>query len=413
MVLKRILAKILRRRPPEELFAEARELFSEHDYKFAYALFKKAERGFAGSDLEMQQRSTISAATCASFLELDHEAGQHLFRAARLSISLGRPLSETIHHIDKAAKAMLSTDHAKLNDVIEILAALYLSYVASNDLSRARKVAINPKLLGSSTTCQTIKQLEQLIQERSEVLQSYEINWDFLPEEFATLSKNVNNVLKGYTSLNAIIFPPKVQNIDVKEPIEVVVELTSSQEIEVNQLSLRTGSKGAVVNRPTLELEKAKVLPNQPKRYAFHVEAHLSGEWMIGPAVVGYKVSPNLQFEIETANFRLTVNEPTPVLNCEMNLIAAPEAHQCRLIVELENKGPGTVEDLRITLSIPDGLSIIDGTHEKQLFSLAPSQSFSYELGLRSDVAMNMLTGKELSIEINHSPVEGTTRLIL
>jgi hypothetical protein len=413
MVFKRILAKILRRRPPEELFAEARELFSEHDYKFAYALFKKAERGFAGSDLEMQQKSAISAATCASFLGLEHEAGQHLFRAACLNMALGRPLSETIHQIDKAAKTMLSTDHAKLNDVIEILATLYMSHVANNDLTRARKVAINPKLLGSSTTCQTIKELDQLIQERSESLQSYEIDWSCLPEEFATLSKDVNSVLKGYTSLNATLIPPKARSIEVKEPIEVLIELTGSQEAELNHLSLRTGSKGAVVSRPPLESDEAKILPNQPKRYLFQVEAHLSGEWVIGPAVVGYKVLPNLQFEIETENFQLEVNEPTPVLDCEMNLVAAPEAHQCRLIIELENKGPGTVEDLRITLSIPDGLSLIEGTHEKQLLSLAPSQTFSYELGLRSDVTMNMLTGKELFIEINHSLVEGTTRLTL
>ncbi|MHA2496835.1 MAG: hypothetical protein ACXAEI_15265, partial [Candidatus Hodarchaeales archaeon] len=70
-------------------------------------------------------------------------------------------------------------------------------------------------------------------------------------------------------------------------------------------------------------------------------------------------------------------------------------------------------EDLRIALSIPDGLSILDGTQEKQLASLAPSQNFSYEIGLRSDVAFNMLSGKEILMKLNHSPVEGITQLKL
>jgi hypothetical protein len=198
---KRILAKILRRRLPEELFAEARELFAEHEYKFAYVLFKKAERGFHGIDLEMEQKSAISAATCASFLDLEHEAGQHLFRAARLSISLERPLTETIHLVDKAAKAMLSTENAKANEIAEILTTLYISHIANNDLPRARKVALNPKLEGPSTRSQVIAALDQLVQERSPLLQSYEMEWDLLPEEFSTLSEGLDSVLRGYTSL--------------------------------------------------------------------------------------------------------------------------------------------------------------------------------------------------------------------
>ncbi|MFQ5978265.1 MAG: hypothetical protein ACE5OZ_09065 [Candidatus Heimdallarchaeota archaeon] len=413
MVIKRILAKILRKRPPEELFAEARELFAEHEYKFAYALFKKAERGFSGKNPEMEQKSAISASTCASFLDCEHEAGQHLFRAARLSLTLKHPLSDAIHLADRAVKAMLSTDDAKLNEIEEILGALYALHLSKNDFSRARKVAANPKLQGTSPASKAIAKLDHLIRERSNVLQSYKIDWTFLPEEFSTLSKQLDAVLKGYTSLDSIILAPKLQAIDVKEPIEVAIELSSSHEIKLNHLSLRTGSKGAVVKRPNLDSDQTLVLPDRPKKYLFLVEAHLHGDWTIGPAIIGYEVAPDLQFEIETETFDIMVNEPVPTLHCEMKLIDAPEAHECRLIVELENKGPGTVENLQIALSIPNGLSLIDGTPKKQLASLAPSQNFSYDLGLRSDVAMNMLTGKELLVEFNYALVEGTTRLIL
>lgn len=413
MFFKRILAKILRRRLPEELFTEARELFAEHEYKFAYVLFKKAERGFHGTNLEMEQKSAISAATCASFLDLEHEAGQHLFQAARLSISLEKSLSETIHLIDKAAKTMLSTENAKANEIAEILTALYISHIANNDLPRARKVAMNPKLQGSSAKSQIIAELDQLIQERSPLLQSYEMKWGFLPEEFSTLSEGLDSVLRGYTSLAPRLIPPKHKNCDVKSPLEVIIELNSSQEIYLNHISLRTGSKGSLVNRPKFETDKILVLPGESKRYAFLVEAHLSGEWTIGPGVIGYELGPNLQFEIETEDCQIMVREPTPILYCEMKLEEAAEDHQCRLIVELENKGPGIIEDLRIALSIPDGLSILDGTQEKQLASLAPSQNFSYEIGLRSDVAFNMLSGKEILMKLNHSPVEGITLLRL
>lgn len=413
MVFKRILAKILRKRPPEELFAEARELFAEHEYKFAYALFKKAERGFSGNNPEMEQKSAISAATCASFLDCEHEAGQHLFRAARLSLTLKHPLSDTIHLADRAVKAMLSTDDAKLNEIEEILRALFTLYLSKNDFSRARKVAANPKFQGTSPASNVIAELDHLIRERSSALQSHKIDWTFLPEEFSALSKQLSAVLKGYTSLNPTIFAPKLQTIDVKEPLEVVIELSCSQEIKLSQLSLRTGSKGAVVKRPNLDSDQTIVLPDRPKKYLFLVEAHLHGEWTIGPAIISYEVAPNLQFEIETERFNIMVNEPVPTLHCEMTLVDAPEAHECRLIVELENKGPGTVENLQIALSIPKGLSLIDGTPKKELVSLAPSQNFSYDLGLRSDVAMNMLKGKELLVEFNYAPVEGKTRLIL
>ncbi|MHA2498294.1 MAG: hypothetical protein ACXAEL_01890 [Candidatus Hodarchaeales archaeon] len=413
MFFKRILAKILRRRLPEELFAEARELFAEHEYKFAYVLFKKAERGFHGIDLEMEQKSAISAATCASFLDLEHEAGQHLFRAARLSISLERPLTETIHLVDKAAKAMLSTENAKANEIAEILTTLYISHIANNDLPRARKVALNPKLEGPSTRSQVIAALDQLVQERSPLLQSYEMEWDLLPEEFSTLSEGLDSVLRGYTSLKPRLIPPKHEVYDVKNPLEVCIELKSSEKICINHISLRTGSKGSIVDRPKFETDESHILPGESQSYAFVVEAHLPGEWTIGPGIIEYELGPNLQFEIETEECQIMVRKPTPILYCGMKLEEAAEAHQCRLIIELENKGPGIVEDLRIALSIPDGLSILDGTQEKQLASLAPSQNFSYEIGLRSDVAFNMLSGKEILMKLNHSPVEGITQLKL
>jgi hypothetical protein len=410
---KRILAKILRRRLPEELFAEARELFAEHEYKFAYALFKKAKKGFHGIDLEMEQKSAISAATCASFLDLEHEAGQHLFQAARLSISLEKPLSETIHLVDKAAKAMLSAENAKANEIAEILTALYISHIANNDLPRARKVATNPKLEGPSPRSQVIAELNQLVQERSPLLQSYEMKWDLLPKEFSTLSKGLDRVLRGYTSLTPKLIPPKYEIYDVKSPLEVGIELNTSQKIFLKHISLRTGSKGSIVDRPKFETDKTVVLPGESTKFTFKVEAHLPGEWIIGPSIIEYELGPNLRFEIETEDCEIMVREPTPTLHCEMRLEEAAEAHQCRLIIELENKGPGILENLRITLSIPDGLSILDGTQEKQLASLGPSQNFSYEVRLRSDVAFNMLSGKEILIELNHSPVEGITQLIL
>ncbi|MFW9914239.1 MAG: hypothetical protein ACFFGZ_01405 [Candidatus Thorarchaeota archaeon] len=413
MFFKRILAKIFRRRLPEEIFAEARELFAEHEYKFAYVLFKKAARDFHGIDPEMEQKSAISAATCASFLDLEHEAGQHLFRAARLSMSLEKPLTETIHLVDKAAKTMLSTEQAKANEIAEILTTLYISHIANNDLPRAGKVASNPKLGGSSSRARVIAKLDQLIQERSPLLQSYKMKWDLLPEEFSTLSESLDSVLRGYTSLIPELIPPKHEIYDVKTPLEVGIELKSSQEICLNHISLRTGSKGSIVERPKFETERVPVSPGESKKYAFLVEAHLPGEWTIGPCIIEYELNPNLQFEIETEDCQIMVREPTPILYCEMKLEEAAEAHQCRLIVELENKGPGILEDLRIAVSIPEGLSILDGTQEKQLASLAPSQNFSYEIGLRSDVAFNMLSGKEILIQLNHSPVEGITQLRL
>ena len=316
MLLKRILAKILRKRPPEDIFTEAREYFAAKEYKFAYALFKKAEHGFSNTNPEMEQKSAISAGTCASFLELDNESAQHLFRAARLSIVLEKPLSETIHQIDKAAKAILKADDAKLDEISQMLGALYLSYIANHELTRAKKVAANPKLRGDSPETREIVNLSNLVLERSPQLQSFVINWDFLPDEFSALAEIASEVLKEYTSLTTSILPIKQQVIDVKNPQEIVVEVSSSINVTLKSLSLRTGSKGALISKPELNATEASILPHQPKTYSFLVEAHLAGEWTIGPAVIGYEVTPGFLFEVESEVIQIMVNEPIPVLHC-------------------------------------------------------------------------------------------------
>ena len=89
------------------------------------------------------------------------------------------------------------------------------------------------------------------------------------------------------------------------------------------------------------------------------------------------------------------------------------EKQEFRLIIELENRGPGMLENLQVTLSIPEGLSVIDGTREKQFASLAPSQSFIYDVGLRADMPMSMLDGKTILASFNHSCIEGKTHIDL
>ncbi len=407
---RRFLNKLLRRPPPEEVFTQAKVFFSHKEYKFAYAYFKRAARGFSGENPEMELRSVISAATCATQLGFDNQAAHFHVQAVILNLRLNEA-SDVLYEAEKATKAILSSEDAKLDEICFILAIQYLLQIARGDLNRARKTASHPILKRKSTISVKINELDKLIQERTVQLHDYILDWDFLPEEFSEVLMKVKQVLQGYTTLQAELLPLKAKTIDIKESVPIHIDVSSTSRTIIKQISLRTGSKGAVIHRPQLDQGTNSVSINHPQNYLFQIEAHLPGNWTIGPCIISYEVENGFQFELQTDSIELFVNEPSAVVHCELRLDEITKDFEYNLVVELRNKGPGNVENLQVNLDIPDGFSITDGTKTKQLANFAPSQNFIFELALRADLTINMLKGREISANINHPNVDGTTRI--
>lgn len=372
-----------RREKANELFLRSHDEFAHKSYSTAYDGFMRAYSMFAKKNIKMKLSSLKFASECAIKLN-DHEnAGKIAYKAAILSASLKMPKKETRFLLQKASNHKF---RVKAKNATEVLFFQLLFTLASKDFDNARKISMRAQNLDYKDQYQKeiVKTWEHVISRDTLANQTKLPITDIkIPAEFEYIVNKAEQVMRAYASIEIELFPPS-EKIAIKEGsvLDLKGKIKSfAPNVEVSSANLIVGNRGILIRKEGFEKEILMGIEEE-KPINFFLEPKIAGQWEIGPLKVVYSINKD-SYEIFSNPVRTLVLEPTASLSIYLSTTCSEEDFGYELEVAIVNTSKAFIDNIDINVNIPKNTEITTGTSSKKISSLAPSEEFIFDIGLR------------------------------
>ena len=371
------LRKLLSR-DPQDLFSKGRKAFDNGNYIKASQLFEKAHKKF--TDSEMKVISIDNAAIAAEYAKR-YEASQELyFRTICTKLYTGQKINKILPDIDKTIQIgrLCKKPTVSHNKLLLIKFLIFLSQKRFDQLS-----SLYRKRSGTSPDqySEVLENIWKLIHLPSTFEKKEKMPLTGLPEEFSVVIEAAEHVMLR-CSLCEIKMEVENQSENPKKGTEFNIRetITAHAAISINKNSLKTGTKGRLISDTTPELP---LNLNSGENYTiiFSVIPNLPGKWSIGPLSLDYSI-PLEQGEYPSSSntINVEVNDAAPAVQISIESETIEEDMEYLLTVSAENIGKTALQNVKITVDLPDGVEMREGTADKYLSTLVEGELFQYNI---------------------------------
>jgi len=269
--------------------------------------------------------------------------------------------------------------------LLHSLALKALAFLAANDLSKAKEAyreAYKVERRGGRTgTKFSLYQITQALIARfvdGEPIPDAKV----LPErtgESEAVDRLVGRLLTLYQSTRnlKINLSLKKGEAKIKERISGVCSFTSPIILQVINSNLSIPSNFS-------QVEPLNFKDTKETKFSapFTIEAHLAGEFNVGPAVVILRIdNQHLQLKSSPVPLRIVAATPHIQIITEFSSeIRTQEVFELKL--SIDNSSHGDASDINVTITLPSSLLLQTGTLEKRIITLAAQQQVQFPIYL-------------------------------
>lgn len=171
-----------------------------------------------------------------------------------------------------------------------------------------------------------------------------------------------------------------LQEVNVKEPIEIELRYSCPAEVQIVDHRLPLSNSVIITKEP-----EYSQTPSKEESWLLEFKPVLSGEGVIGPLTVtleGDKVLVNkhsniLRFQIARAPSKITVDVKPERVSCNLGEEAVLE-------VTILNEGDGPAESIEVSVDLSDGLEMSLGIEEKLINFLGSGENLRFQAFVRA-----------------------------
>lgn len=371
--LRKLLSK-----DPQDLFSKGRKAFDNGDYIKASQLFEKAHKKF--TDSEMKVISIDNAAIAAEYANRYETSQELYFRTICTKLHTGQKTSKILPDIDKTIHIgrLCKKPTVSHNKLLLIKFLIFLSEKRFDQLS-----SLYRKRSETSTDqySQVLEKIWNLIHLPNTFEEKENMPLTGLPEEFSVVIEAAEHVMRR-CSLCEINMEVENQSENPKKGTEfnLRVTITAHAAISISKSILKTGTRGRLIS-DTTPIIPLNLSSGENYTIIFSVVPNLPGKWSLGPLSLNYSI-PLEQGEYPSSSntINVEVDDAAPAVQISIESETIVEDMEYLLTITVENIGKTALQSIKITVDLPDGVEMREGTADKYISTLVEGELFQYNI---------------------------------
>ncbi len=382
---------------PQTNFEKGRSAFEKNNFKAAHKMFQKAYQQF--DTKEMKLLALDNAALSAEKAKM-YENASELYYQQILRVTAERKSNrEIFQSIDRTLQMIRSSKKPKIaSNKIKYLQ--FLIYLSEKNFEKLSSIYDSNKRSLEDSYGKAIKLAWTLIHSSETFVEHEPLPTIAIPEEFVEIKKKAEEIMQRCSLCQSEVFiGEKNQIIEKGSEFLLSAALTAHAPISVNTVFLKTGSQGRLISATTPELP-LKLSTGENYTINFALIPNLPGSWQVGPLMITYSI-PNEEGEYPSNSnlYTIEAKDAEPAMNLRMESEMIEEDLEYMVTFFVENIGKISIQNIKIKIELPEGVSISQGTEEKLISSLAEGETFSFENTFKFDLEQTHFDGRVIKAD--------------
>ncbi|MHA1972147.1 MAG: hypothetical protein ACTSW1_04070 [Candidatus Hodarchaeales archaeon] len=404
------LKKIFQSNPEIDL-DKGQKAFNKKQYKKALKLFKRAHKNFKKQKSHEYELITLdNAALSAEKAELYDTALKLYFDLLITRLEKEKNLRETMKDLERASNMARLSQNPSISP-FKLLYMKFLIYLSQKDFDTVTNLYEKVRKDPVDEYAEKLVETWKLIHEPDTFIDKKGLPQIDLPVEFSNIFKSAEEVMQRCSlcevNLN-LAEREKKENISKGDEFPISVKLNAYAPISINSINLKA-TKFRVMSS-TLPHLPLKMGTGENYTSMFSLIPNLPGEWVIGPVTLNYSLpSEDGEYPAKSNTLTISVQEAAPALKIVTESETLEEDMEYIVYISVENIGKTALQDIEITLEIPEGVTLKEGTSEKSISTLVEGEIFTYEIKLQFDLEKTHFEGHV--IRVNGYIEQGKKRL--
>lgn len=380
------IRRLFRVDPRIELI-KGRKAFGQRNYKSALKSFEKAFKHINAADVDRRILCLDNAALSAEKVPLFEKTSELYFQLILLKLAhkTGRPSKLVMVDIDRAIAAVRASARPAI-PVNKLLFMKFLIFLAENDLNKLVQYYKKLEIRSNDEYGDVFDRTWDLIHASDTFVKKKQLPSIDLPKEFLPVRQEAEQIMQRLSLCQVTLLQfDDSQLLEKGSPFSISGSFTSHAELTIVSISLRVGSRGRIVSSTQPELPLT-LREGASQSLQFSLIPNLPGTWIVGPLSVVYSIpsdqNQDQKYSVVSKTVVMSVKEAVPALRLSIAAETIEKDYEYRITINAENVGKTTLQELKITTEIPDGVEISEGTEEKFIGVLGQGELFQYELRL-------------------------------
>ncbi|MHA1331346.1 MAG: hypothetical protein ACTSR2_09735, partial [Candidatus Hodarchaeales archaeon] len=388
------LKKIFQSNPEIDL-EKGQKAFNNKQYKKALKLFTRAHKNFKKQKSHEYELITLdNAALSAEKAELYDTALTLYFDLLVTRLEKEKNLRETMKDLERASNMARLSPNPSISP-FKLLYMKFLIFLSQKDFDSVTNLYEKVRKDPADEYAEKLIEAWKLIHEPDTFIDKKGLPQVDLPVEFSTIVKSAEQIMQRCSLCEVNLDLTERENKDIiskGDEFSISVKLNAYAPISIHSINLKaTKFRVASSTLPHLPL---KMGTGENYTALFSLIPNLPGNFTVGPIVLRYSLpSEEGEYPAKSNTLSINVQEAAPALKLITEAETIEEDFEYIVSISAENIGKTALQDIKIVLEIPDGVTLKEGTSEKLISTLVEGEIFTFDIKIQFDLEKTHFEG--------------------